>query len=68
MSDAPGDVINAYRKYLAKQPKPCIVFQGMGRGISQAELDAYPPASLGLNPRLDLSSELSSIGWSCTVA
>jgi hypothetical protein len=47
-SDAPGDVINAYCKYLAEQPKPCIVFRGMGRGISQAELDAYPPDLVAL--------------------
>jgi hypothetical protein len=47
-SDAPGDVINAYRKYLAEQPNPCIVFQRMGRGISQAELDAYPPDLVAL--------------------
>lgn len=47
-SDAPVDVLNAYRKYLAEQPKPCIIFRGTGRGISQAELDAYPPELVAL--------------------
>ena len=39
---ASDDVKRRHRKkYLLKQPPPCIIFRGIGKGISQYERDAY---------------------------
>lgn len=40
---ASDDVKQRYRENLMEQPRPCIVFRGTGKNISQHEKDAYPP-------------------------
>ena len=40
-ASASDEVKRRYRKNLLKQPPPCIIFRGIGKGISQYERDAY---------------------------